>query len=412
MTHVYTLKSGNTFTYPSLFVNPQKAPDVTALWKADGENAIQHIDGIVVNMIDYHAVYNDLSFNQHPIIAPDHRTLREKVRIIDPSYHELLTGTEEQKARMIATGFFDRHVERTIKQISKSDMSPSDKNRKIINDVYPYLHVKPAIEFQIEKNTDFIVSPCVNLTSQKRLSDQVRKAREMLMDSRTLLDTTFKNYSETRDLMNIVTIQKNVIKEANFATLFKLLLSNNPDHVGIRVMGVQESDTVFMAVLFQFLRQFHMYMRLQERGHIPVHLLNVDEIGYAAYCSGICNIVSPIATYPYYKFQHRNSKIDAEERDLSGKYYHPLDMNMPAMSTLDQLPCSCTECRRFMQASRIPLEYKSIFRRMHWLKVKDDEIRQFRETQARLDMALRDKFANSMRPQLAAYIPESPIFAN
>jgi hypothetical protein len=65
-----------------------------------------------------------------------------------------------------------------------------------------------------------------------------------------------------------------------------------------------------------------------------------------------------------------------------------------------------------MQASRIPLEYKSIFRRMHWLKVKDDEIRQFRETQARLDMALRDKFANSMRPQLAAYIPESPIFAN
>lgn len=410
MTKVFPLKSGNTFTGPSLFVNPQSPLDAKALWKADDENALQHIDGIVVNMIDYHEVYGSLSFNQSPIVKPDHRTLREKVRIIDPSYHELLTGTEEQKARMIATNFFDRRVERVLKEISHSDMSPLDKNRKIVNDIYPYLHVKPAIEFQIKNNTDVIVSPSVNLTSQKRLSDQVKKAKQMLMDSRTLLDTTFKNYSETRDLMNIITIHKNIIKESNFATLSQLLLCNSPDQVGIRIMGIQESDTVFMDVLFRFLRQFNMYMKLQERSSVPMHLLNVDEIGYVAYCAGICNIVSPIASYPYYKFSRKDSKADDEERDMSGKYYHPYNMNMPSMSTIDELPCSCSECKKYVYAGKIPLDYRPIFRRVHWLKVKDDEIRQFRETQVRLDIALRDKFANSMRTQLVAYIPASPIF--
>ena len=53
---------------------------------------------------------------------------------------------------------------------------------------------------------------------------------------------------------------------------------------------------------------------------------------------------------------------------------------------------------------------KQLFRRIHWLNIKNEEIRQLREPPARLDIALRDKFANSMRTQMVAYIPASPIF--
>lgn len=50
--------------------------------------------------------------------------------------------------------------------------------------------------------------------------------------------------------------------------------------------------------------------------------------------------------------------------------------------------------------------------RKHWLEVKDGEVREFRETPARLDIALRDKFARANRTQLIAYLPVNPVFVH
>jgi hypothetical protein len=405
---VYTLKNGKTFTFPSMFVNPQNPRDVESLWKSDEEFGLPHIDGILVNMIDFHEVYGKLALDSQPILSQEKPSLREKIRIIDPSYHVLLTGAMEEKARMLTTGFFDKKIEKATKQIMHTKLSPSDKTRIIVNDIYPNLTVKPAIDFLVKNKSDAIVSPCVNLSSKRWFGKQVDKAREMLMDTRALLTTSYKAYSEKHDLMNIVTIQKDVVTERNFATLFRLLLCNDPDQVGIRVMGIQESDTVFLDTLFAFIRQFNLFMRLREkRTQIPIHLVNIDEIGYSGYCNGVVNIVSPIASNPYYKFSSTSSD---EDRDMSGRYYHPFNMNYPYLSTITKLPCSCAECKRFKQVSAIPVEYRPTFRRKHWLRVKDNEIQQLRETPARLDVALRDKFANSMRVGLVAYIPASPIF--
>lgn len=44
--------------------------------------------------------------------------------------------------------------------------------------------------------------------------------------------------------------------------------------------------------------------------------------------------------------------------------------------------------------------------------MKDGEIQEFRETPARLDIALRDKFARAMRMQLIAYLPTTPVFVH
>jgi hypothetical protein len=410
MTKVYTLKSGNTFTAPSLFANPQSKYDVEALWRCDSENALQHIDGLLVNMTEYATVYGRLGFNTQSLVDSDRRTLRDKVKIVDPCYNELLSGTEEQKEKMLKTGFFSKQVGKIIDSISSAKISPLEKSQRIIKEIYDYLQVKPAIEFQTRTNVDKIVSPCVPISSQtKFFSDQVAKARQMLMDSRILLESKFKSYLETRDLMNIVTIHKNVITERNFTSLYKLLVCNDPDQVGIRILGMQESDIPFIDLLFKFLREFNLFMKVRDKPISPVHLINIDELGYASYCSAICNIVSPIAALPYYRFLGKKHSSE-EERDTSGKYYVPYDMLNVPMSTLDGLRCTCPECKRFKKASKVPDDYKPIFRRKHWLYVKDDEIRQFREAKVRLDLALRDKFAYSKRTQLVSYIPESPIF--
>ena len=41
---------------------------------------------------------------------------------------------------------------------------------------------------------------------------------------------------------------------------------------------------------------------------------------------------------------------------------------------------------------------------------KNEEIRQLREAPQRIDFAVRDKLAQSLRTQLVAYLPEEPIF--
>ena len=43
MTRVHTLKSGKTYTAPSLFVYSQSEYDVKALWQMDGKNKLTNI---------------------------------------------------------------------------------------------------------------------------------------------------------------------------------------------------------------------------------------------------------------------------------------------------------------------------------------------------------------------------------
>ncbi|MGA2199839.1 MAG: hypothetical protein ABSE82_16000 [Nitrososphaerales archaeon] len=408
---VYPMKSGDTFTSPSLFVNLQHPRDAEAMHIASNRG-LPNIDGLVIDMLDYKYIAEELGFNDQSLIPATRSDASQKLRLIDPTLHYLLTGNDEQKERMLATKLFDARLQAPIKGMMRSDLGGKEKTRMIIDQVYPYLTVRPHIEFQLRNGASAIISPCVNITSMKNFAHQLSKATQMLTDTRTLLETSLKGYSETRDLINVLTIRYKLAEPINYPSLFKLALCNGPDQVGFRFLGITESDTVGVDNMFQFLRNFSIYSMdvLDRKEPIPMHLFNVDELGYAGYCNGVCNIVSPLATSPYYAFPSKRNR-DGDEVDNTPTYYDPGNMNQPKARTIDRLRCTCPECSRFKFMDKVPKSYLPTFRRVHWLHCKDEEIRQFRETPVRLDTALRAKFAQSMRTQLAAYIPETPIFA-
>src|SRR5438132_115756 len=113
---VHSLKSGKTYTSPSLFVNPQTNDDVKALWKIDERNKLTNIDGIYVALPDYKQLSAKLGFSTQPFFKENRITIRDKIFLLDPSLDKLLTGMEEVKQKMFATGKFDRRIEKIMKE--------------------------------------------------------------------------------------------------------------------------------------------------------------------------------------------------------------------------------------------------------------------------------------------------------
>ena len=419
MTKVYSLKSGKTYTAPSLFVYPQSDLDVTSLWNMDEKNKLTHIDGLYLSLSNYKQIYKKLNFNTQPLFNSNRITIRDKILLLDPSIDKLLTGMEDEKRRMFDTGRFDRRIEKIMREIKSSDMNTFEKSLMIMNEIYPKLQVRPLIEIQTESNVDMIISPCIPITSKNKLTERFNFARQMLNDTRTLLETSsLKKYKETKDLMNVLTLSRSIIaEERNFHALFDLLLCNNPDHVGIKIDRIEESDTVAQITLYKFFREFYEYAKHKTGNKPPpMHFINVNELGYVSYCSAVSNIVCPIGHSPSYTFMRKKggggTSTASIEIDTSMKYYHPINMDYPKFNLQNPFPCACTECKRRHSADNIPYQERPLHNRKHWLEVKDGEIREFRETPTMLNIALRDKFARANRTQLIAYLPTTPIFAH
>ena len=413
---VFSLKSGKTYTSPSLFVNPQTNDDVKALWAIDARNKLTNIDGIYVALSDYKQLSTKLGFSTKPLFTENRITVRDKIFFVDPSLDKLLGGTEEVKQKMFATGKFDRRIQKTMKDIKFSNLTTSEKSLRIMDEVYPRLQVRPLIEIQTNANADVIIAPCISLTSKTKMVERFTIAQQMLQDARILLETSsLKRYKEIKDLMNIVTFSRSIISdERNFHRIFDLLLCNNPNFVGIKIDRIVESDTIAQITLFKFFRQFYEYAKHKTGNKPPpIHFINVNELGYVGYCNAISNIVCPIGHSPSYPFMRKKGGGESTihvEIDTSMKYYHPINMDYPKFKLQNPFPCACTDCKIRQSADYVPYKERPLHNRKHWLEVKDEEIREFRETPIRLDIALRDKFARANRTQLIAYLPTDPIF--
>ena len=416
MTKVYSLKSGKTYTAPSFFVYPQTDHDVTSLWKMDEKNKLTNIDGLYLSLSDYKQIYQKFGFNVKPLFNSNRITLRDKIFLLDPSIEKLLSGSDDEKRKMYATGKFDRRIEKIMKEIKLSDLNQSKRSLKIMNDVYPLLRVKPLIEIQTESNADMIISPCINISSKTKLTEKLTFARQMLQDTRTLLETSsLKKYKDTKDLMNILTVSANIVTdERHFHSLFDLLLSNSPDHVGIKVDRISESDTTSQLTLFKFFREFTDYAKHKTGKNPPIHFINVNELGYVSYCSGVSNIVCPIGqpSYPFRRKRGGGQSATPVEINTSTTYYHPIDMDYPKFRLQNPLPCACSTCKPVKQADNVPNKEKPMHKRKHWLEIKDGEIKELRETSVMLNIALRDKLARSNRMGLITYIPNEPVFVH
>ena len=416
---VHSLKSGKTYTSPSLFVNPQTDIDVKALWAIDEQNKLTNIDGVYVSLSDYKQISPKLGFGTKPLFPENRMTVRDKIFLLDPSLDKLLTGMEDVKRKMFATGKFDKQIQKTIKEIKLSDLTPTEKSLKIMEEIYPRLQVRPLLEMQVKASADMIIAPCIPISSKNKLVERFSFAEQMLLNTRILLETSsLKKYKETKDLMNVLTLSKSIISnERNFHRIFDLLLCNNPDHVGIKIDRIQESDTPAQITLFKFFREFYQYAQHKTGNKAPpMHFINVNELGYASYCSAVSNIVCPVGHSPYFPFRRAKGSGSGISTtppvDTSMTYYHPINMDYPKFNEQNPFPCACTECEKRESAFKVPYKERSLHNRKHWLEVKDGEILEFRETPARLDFALRDKFARANRTQLIAYLPTEPTFVH
>lgn len=415
---VYSLKSGKSYTSPSLFVHPQTRDDVSALWTMDEKNKTTNIDGVYVSLPDLKYIGSKLGFDTQPLFNETKKTVRDKILLIDPNLDKLLGGMEDVKQKMFATGRFDKRIQKLLKEIKLADLTSTEKSLRIMDEIYPLLQVKPLMDLQVDANVDVIIAPCIPISSKTKLLDRFNFATQMLKNARILLDTSsLKRFKDTKDLMNVLTLSKSIITdERNFHSLFELLLCNDPDFVGIKIDRIQESDSPSQITLFKFFREFHEYAKIKTGNDAPpMHLLNVNELGYVGYCNAVSNIVCPIGHSPSYPFMRKKgggATTTHIERDTAMKYYHPIDMDYPRFNLQNPFPCACSICEPPNTADNVPYKERPLHNRKHWLEVKDDEIRQLRETPVRLDIALRDKLARANRTQLLAYLPINPTFVH
>ncbi len=415
---VYSLKGGKSYNAPSLFVNLQIKEEVKALWTMDSKNKLINIDGVYIALSDLKYLGPKLGFNITPLFNETRKTVREKIFLVDPSVDRLLGGMDDVKQKMFATGKFDQRIEKILKEIKLANLSTAEKSIRILDEVYPLLQVKPLLDAQINANADMLIAPCIPIASKTRLVDRFNVAKQMLENARVLLDTsTLKKYKDTKDLMNVITISKSIITdERNFHSLFDLLLCNTPEYVGIKIDRILESDSPSQITLFKFLREFHEYAKIKTGNKVPpMHLLNVNELGYVGYCNAVSNIMCPIGhnpSFPYMRKKGGGATATPVERNTAMRYYHPIDMDYPKFNLQNPFPCACSVCEPPKKADNVPYTERPLHNRKHWLEVKDEEIKQFRETPARLDTALRDKFARANRTQLLAYIPINPTFVH
>ena len=105
MKRVHAMKSGDTFTYPSLFVNVQRSVDAKAMHIASNRG-LSNIDGIVIDQLHYADIANDLGFNQQSLVPLNKSDMRLKLRLVDPTLHYLLVGNDEQKIQMLRDQIF------------------------------------------------------------------------------------------------------------------------------------------------------------------------------------------------------------------------------------------------------------------------------------------------------------------
>lgn len=399
-----SLKCGKSIVFPSMFVHlnyqteAQIIRKMVARYSEDsGCAGLSQIDGIAVSIKDWSRI------SPHILLGyigdePEYK-LVDRIRVIDPSLYLLFTGTMPDKNAVLGTMDASPTVKNIIHRIS-SLKSRGSKIDKSIDDLYPVLDthlIRNLLEYQIRNGSDILISPSVPVTSLRRIRDQIRKAWEMNRVSRILLNTVFSAYRDERDLMHVLTLNPSVLKTDYFEGLKEAALVNNPDHVGIRIMNLDEGNTSQIWSLLRFIRE------LSES--IPVHVFNVREFGYVTFHHGAFSMTTPVATDPYFR---RAESDEAPPR--KGSYYHPIDMTNDTYDILLEktrsssyrFPCHCEICGSFERVLNVDDTDWNKFRRVHFLLVKNMEMRELRETATPLGIALKDKFGRS---QQTAWLP-------
>ena len=223
--------------------------------------------------------------------------------------------------------------------------------------------------------------------------------------------------------MNIMSINISSLRTGYFENIKMALLRNKPDMIGIRIMNMDDEKTPEIDTFLEFIDELAMcnkydYFDEQHKQEIdeeedkeiiriPIFVFNVREFGYVTYCHGADAISMPISKSPYIT----RSKGGVRPPRL-GSYYHPIDMIDYGHEKLQGLtrpnnyrfPCHCEICENFISLLKVDKSYWNEFRKVHFLLLKNMEIKEFRETEVPLKTALMDKFGRSKKTAYVSFL--------
>jgi hypothetical protein len=420
-------KSKKTFRAPAIFVMPKNGLDILALREANmrypkqvGGLALEQIDGIVVNLKDQREMWAELSQTAFELEKGTPKgNLTDRIKIVNPGLDFLLRGNDADRDKMKMTGLFDPATVRNVERIAKSDDAPAEKAGQTINEVYPKMHagmINSILKYQIDVGADIIMFPTVPISSTRYFTAQIGKVNEMLRASRVLLDSLFSGTVERRDTMSAINVDARFLAERKYAIeLAAALFSQEADHIGVNVSNLDRGNETQVQNVFDFMGMLYQGMQETER-RVPLHLMNVDQFGYMAFCYGVSTLTMPLASDPFfYSIRHKKDISPVRK----GVYYYPSKMQYVTYDKLldltrsnnYRLPCHCAVCEDFGTVFNAEATFDfNEFRRIHDVLYKNIENKMLREPRIPFTDALRDLLSRS-RPAWTQYIPAMPMIA-
>lgn len=412
------LKTGKTLTQPSLFVKPSFSDCRLLRQTVLGypEEDTSEIAGFVTSLKDWYLSGGELY--PQPLVE-DPPKFTQKIKIIDPELHILFVGFKEDKEDLLNSKIGDTKIgdsRSTSKEPTLSGVIESiqalpryEKIRQTIQKMYPCFDglISPLLKHQIDNRCDIVVIPSVPITSRKFAHHQIEKARSMILDSHALLDTTYHSQLDKRDFMVMLTTNVGILQSEYSEELISMLSYFHFDHIGLRLLNMNPSDSGNVLTVLQFIRDLRSNLK-GRKNNVPIHIFNVREFGYVTYCHGATSIVSPIATSPYIHLDRENPPDPVP----LGKYYHPSDMTDDTYETLCektmpqnfQLPCHCKICQEMETVVKAKDSFNP-FRRVHFVQAKNLEMVEIRRADPEmLHIGLKNRFANSMNMAWVPYL--------
>lgn len=428
-TKVVKLKNGKQFSIPGIFLTPESALDGKVLREINAQFpetraglGLEQIEGFTVYAMNWdrvveglkpkptlEAFYADNSISRRPI--------EDRPFIILPELDFALRGSQADRTKMHEIGLINDKQMRVIEQIAQeSKLTHNERLDRTVDEVYPLLDTTTLVQsmkFQLDRRASILSIPSVSVTSVRKFDAQTEKAREMMRNSHTILRDVFTGYYGKIDVMNVLTLGASVLKPENFPSIFSLLIGFSPDHIGLRIVGLDKANDSQVSNVFNAISELWNMMEANEI-HIPVHVFNMDHLGYIGWSYGMSILSMPISTDPYF-FGRRSDETPPRE----GVFYNIEDMTYDTHEELlrktrpnYELPCYCGICQKYKTIPKAKLEMKwNEFRRKSEVLCRNIELKELREAPARIDEVVKQKFLRSKKLGWTQFIPDKPVIA-
>lgn len=405
-------KSGKSSGSPALFPNPQTGPEGEYVRKLLTRYETESLEGVVVNLEDWDTVSDRLRIRQTSLGGNGNsKPIEDRLLLINPDFSPLFgysrRATAEKfaefdflpsEARETVDEIFSADGDQEKREIRRDELHPAIDNIKLIQDV---------MEFQIDKGADVVAPPSIPITTKGDFDDRLELIKDIYQTSQGILDGRL--LSSEPDLMHVLSVNPSVMEtpenddnsRKRWERAVDAVTEYNPDWIGIHIPQMNMDDRNQNQNLLNAINN------INERTNANLILLNVREFGIVSFVYGMDIISPPIASFPYPRWSSGAPATD------QGKYYHPEDLEDYSKEELREetrnenyrFPCYCEVCEEHERIPEVDDDEWNEFRRIHYLLIKDSEIKQLRENNKSPVEALRDKLGNSARTNLVAYLP-------